>query len=269
MVRAYYNGVLDRFPFGRRYVETTFGQTFVLTAGQESSPPIILLHGSCSNSAFWFSEIMALANWFRVYAVDIIGEAGNSDEHRPDLVSDAFAHWMSDVLDALGLEKAVLVGNSLGGWMALKFATAHPERVAKLILIASAGLAQTRPEFLSSVEQARRADGTAPVNSAIIGEQSIPKEVLDFMNLIVANYDPIENLPVFADELLRRLNMPVLFIDGEDDVIIDAQRSAERLTSLVPSAVVRLLPGSGHVVINSIEYMAPFLMTAPSGVPTR
>lgn len=258
-VRAYYNHVLSQFPFGQRYVETAFGQTFMLTAGQESNPPIILLHGSCSNSAFWFPEIMALSNNFRVYAVDIIGEAGNSEEYRPDLSSDAFALWMKDVLDALGLEKPVLIGNSLGGWMALKFATAYPERVSRLILVASAGLEQIRPQFLLNVGQTRQADGTVPVNPDIIGEQSIPKEVLDFMNLIVENYSPIQDLPVYSDEQLKRLNMPVLFIDGEDDVIIDAERSAQRLSRLVPSAIIHLLPNCGHVVTNSIEYIIPFL----------
>jgi len=69
----------------------------------QETVPIILLHGSCSNSAFWFPEIMTLSNNFRVYAVDIVGEAGNSEEYRPDLSSDAFALWMKDVLDALGL----------------------------------------------------------------------------------------------------------------------------------------------------------------------
>lgn len=259
-VRAYYNRVLSQFPFEQRYVDTTFGQTFMLTAGQESNPPIILLHGSCSNSAFMFPEILALSNNFRVYAVDIIGEAGNSEEYRPDLNSDAFALWMKDVLDALGLESTVFIGNSLGGWMALKFATVYPDRVSKLILIASAGLAQIRPQFLLDVEQTRQADGTVPVNPSIIGEQSIPKEVLAFMNLIVENYNPIQELPVFADEQLQRLNMPVLFIDGEDDVIIDAERSAQRLSHLIPSSIIRLLPNCGHVVTNSIEYIIPFLM---------
>ncbi len=89
-IRAYYNQVLGQFPFGQQYADTTYGRTFMLTAGQESNPPIILLHGSCSNSAFWFPEIMALSNNYRVYAVDIIGEAGNSEEYRPDLNSDAY-----------------------------------------------------------------------------------------------------------------------------------------------------------------------------------
>ena len=102
-----------RFPFGQQYVETAFGQTFILTAGCESNPPVILLHGSCSNSAFWFPEIIALSNAYRVYAADIIGEAGNSEEYRPDIDSDAFALWMNDVLNALNIESSVLIGNSL------------------------------------------------------------------------------------------------------------------------------------------------------------
>jgi pimeloyl-ACP methyl ester carboxylesterase len=85
-IRTYYDRVLSRFPFGQRYVKTAYGQTFMLTAGQEENPPVILLHGSCSNSAFWFPEIMALSGQFMVYAVDIIGEAGNSCEFRPSLI---------------------------------------------------------------------------------------------------------------------------------------------------------------------------------------
>jgi pimeloyl-ACP methyl ester carboxylesterase len=261
-IRAHYNMVLSRFPFGQRYVKTAFGQTFMLTAGQESNPPVILLHGSCSNSAFWFPEIMALSGQFRVYAVDIIGEAGNSEEFRPDLHSDAFAIWMKDVLQALGLERAAVIGNSLGGWMALKFAAAYPECVSRLILIAASGLKQIRPQFLHNVANARQADGVVPVNNAIIGELSIPKEVLDFMNLIVENYNPIQELPVYDDEQLLRLNMPVLFLDGEDDVIIDAEGSAQRLARLVPSAEIHLIPNCGHVVANSAGYIIPFLMKA-------
>lgn len=257
--RAYYNRVLSQFPFGQQYIETSFGQTFILTGGRESNPPVILLHGSCSNSAFWFPEIMALSNDYRVYAVDIIGEAGNSEEYRPDIDSDAFALWIKDLLNALSIKSTVLIGNSLGGWMALKFATAYPECVSALVLIASAGLAQVRPQFILNVEQTRQTDGV-PVTSGIIGEHNFPKEVIEFMNLIVESYNPIQELPVFADEQLLHLNMPVLFIDGENDVIIDAKGSAKRLSCLVPSAEIRLLPDCGHVVANSIDYIVPFLI---------
>ncbi|MFZ7133978.1 MAG: alpha/beta fold hydrolase [Eubacteriales bacterium] len=260
--REYYKQVLSQFPFGQQYINTTFGQTFILTAGEESNPPVILLHGSCSNSVFWFPEIMALSHDYRVYAIDIIGEAGNSEEYRPDLNSDAFALWMKDVIDILGLEKTIIIGNSLGGWMALKFATVYPERISRLCLLASAGLAEVRPQFISNVKRVKQVGGTVPVDSAILGENDIPREVIDFMNLIVKSYNPIQHLPVYTDDQLERLNMHVLFIDGEDDVIIDAGRSARRLSSIVPSAEIHLLTNCGHVLTNSIEYILPFLAKA-------
>jgi pimeloyl-ACP methyl ester carboxylesterase len=79
------------------------------------------------------------------------------------------------------------------------------------------------------------------------------------MNLIIESYNPIQNLPIYTDEQLLRLNMPVLFVDGEDDVIIDAGRSAQRLSKLVPSVENHLVTNCGHVLSNSIEYILPFL----------
>lgn len=260
--RDYYKNVLSQFPFEQKYIKTTFGQTFMLTAGQESNPPVILLHGSCSNSAFWFPEILALSDNYRVYAVDIIGEAGNSEEYRPDINSDAFAHWMKEVFDALFLEKVNVIGNSLGGWMALKFAITYPECVSTLTLLASAGLAEVRNQFINNVSQAKREDGTVPVDSTILGDNDIPKEVLDFMNLIAASYNPIQHLPVYDNTQLRRLNMPVLFIDGENDAIINATKSAQRLSRLIPSAEIHIISNCGHVLTSSIDYINPFLTKA-------
>lgn len=257
--RDYYNHILSQFPFEKQYINTRLGQTFVLSSGSISNPPIILLHGSCSNSAFWFPEIMAFSSNYRVYAVDIIGEAGNSEEYRPDINSDVFALWMLDVLDSLNLKEATVIGNSLGGWMALKFATAFPERITNLVLLASAGLAEVRQQFITNVEQTRNEDGVVVVNSTIIGEHEIPKEVLEFMNLITMSYNPIQHLQIYTDEQLKHLNMPVLFIDGEDDVIIDAHNSAQRLIQNVSNVETLLLKNCGHVLTDTAQYIIPFL----------
>lgn len=78
------------------------------------------------------------------------------------------------------------------------------------------------------------------------------------MNLILENYNPVQELPIFEDTQLLRLNMPILFIGGEEDLIIDAEKSAQRLASLIPSAEIHLLPNCGHAILNSIEYIIPF-----------
>lgn len=258
-MRAYYDGILNTFPFKQQYVETSYGRTFALTAGQKANPPVILLHGSNSNSAFWLPEIMALSAEYQVYAVDILGEAGNSEDYRPDLDASDFANWMKEVQAGFGIEKAIFIGNSLGGWMSLKFATEYPERVSKLILIASAGLAPVHQQFLQNVSEARQEDGTVPITEGIIGVSDIPKEVLEFMNLIAQSYNPIPELPLFGDGQLRNLTMPVVFIDGADDVIIDVRASVQRLSHLIPAAEIVLIPNCGHTITNAIDYILPVI----------
>jgi len=152
-IRTRYNQILSAFPFQQRYVDTTFGRTFILDAGDANRPPLVLLHGSCSNSAFWFGEISALSSTFHVLAVDILGEAGNSAENRLDLDSEDYADWLAEVFEACAVKKPVIMGNSLGSWMALRFATKFPERVERLILLAPAGLSGIHVEFLEEAKE--------------------------------------------------------------------------------------------------------------------
>lgn len=173
--RAVYNGILSGIPFGHRTVDTSFGQTFLLTAGQDTNPPVLVLHGSCSNSVFMTPELSALSGCWRVYAVDIIGEAGNSAEFRPDLTSDAFALWLKEVLDGLGLSRTAIVGNSLGGWTALKFATAFPDMVSSLCLISPGGLAAQKREYTDKADQSRTAGETLVMDDKVTNGTALPK----------------------------------------------------------------------------------------------
>lgn len=257
--RAHYNSILSRFPFEQKTVETAWGQTFILAAGPADAPPVILLHGSCSNSAFWFQEILALSVSHRVYAVDIIGEAGNSSEYRPELQGEDYASWLAAVQDALQLKNSAVAGNSLGGWMALKLATHYPSRVNRLILIATAGLAPVNPRFIKESERQLQATDATPIQTTYLGSPELPPEVLEFMNLIVASYNPIQDLPTFSNVELLKLSMPILLILGEQDAIINAPASAQRLANLVPSSDIRLLSGQGHVISGIADYLLPFL----------
>ena len=131
IIRKRYNELISALPFNKKYIDTSFGRTFVLESGSPDKPPLLLLHGSCSNSASWAGELAALSDSFHVLAVDIVGEAGNSEDNRLALSSDGYADWLLEVLHAFSDKKAVVAGNSLGGWMSLKFATKYPEQVSK------------------------------------------------------------------------------------------------------------------------------------------
>ncbi len=255
-IRAYYNGILSFFPYAQKYAETPFGRTFYLEAGSAQNPAVILLHGSCSNSAAWLGDIPVLAEKYHVYAVDIPGDAGNSDEYR--LALSQYPLWLCELMNVLKIPQAALIGNSLGGWLSLHFAAAFPEKTTALGLIASSGIVPIKPSFLATTGAFLGADGTdTSLIDAALG--NVPKEVRDFMVLVFENFIPLTGeLPVLTDDQLRALTIPVLFIAGKDDFTMDAQQAASRLESLVPHATIHLIAGS-HVIIDTMNTVMPFL----------
>lgn len=96
----------------------------------------------------WAGDVIDYSRHYRVYAVDLPGEAGKSAANRPAWDSPAFAEWLEDVFNGLQIEHAALVGISQGSWTALKFAVVRPERVDKLVLLAPGGIVADRPSFL-------------------------------------------------------------------------------------------------------------------------
>jgi pimeloyl-ACP methyl ester carboxylesterase len=104
-----------------------------------SGPVIVLIHGMAGSSATWRFVMPALAEHFTVVAPDLLGH-GESEKPRGDYSLGAFASGVRDLLLALGHERATLVGQSLGGGVAMQFAYQFPERCERLVLVSSGGL---------------------------------------------------------------------------------------------------------------------------------
>jgi len=103
-----------------------------------SGPVLVLLHGIGRSLEDWESTLEPLGASHRVYALDLPG-FGRSDKPQSGYSFAYFAGVLEGFLDALKLERVTLLGNSLGGGVALEFAFAHPERVSRLVLVDSAG----------------------------------------------------------------------------------------------------------------------------------
>src|SRR3712207_4334578 len=104
-----------------------------------TGPPLVLLHGAGDNALDWKWVMPDLATTHRVYAPHLPGSP-NSARPAVDYSPAFFERFVGGFLDALGIEGAAMVGNSLGGLIALRFALSNPARVADLVLIDSAGL---------------------------------------------------------------------------------------------------------------------------------
>jgi pimeloyl-ACP methyl ester carboxylesterase len=137
VVQERYLEFLKRWPISNQQlrIPTREGETFIVACGPENAPPLALLHGSGVNAGMWIADVAAWAEHFRVYAIDVIGEPGLSAPSRPPLASEAYALWLDDVMHALSLQRVSIVGASLGGWLALDYATRRTERVESAVLL--------------------------------------------------------------------------------------------------------------------------------------
>lgn len=100
---------------------------------------LLLIHGMAGSSETWRAVIPPLSKKFRVIAPDLLGH-GESAKPRTDYSLGAFAVWLRDLLDELGVSRATVVGHSLGGGVAMQFVYQHPDYAQRLILISSGGL---------------------------------------------------------------------------------------------------------------------------------
>src|SRR5215471_13419886 len=124
-------------PFEAHEVDLHGHRAIYRVAG--SGPTVVLIHGMINSSRHWEAVAQRLAGSYRVVAPDLIGH-GDSAAPRGDYSLGAHAASIRDLLTALGVERATLVGHSLGGGVAMQFFYQFPARVERLVLISSGGL---------------------------------------------------------------------------------------------------------------------------------
>ncbi|MFT4288527.1 alpha/beta fold hydrolase [Nocardioides sp.] len=235
---------------------------------------VVLLHGSgpgVSAWANWRATIPALARTMRVVAPDILG-FGYTE--RPAGISYSPETWLRhlvDLLDALEIPTASVVGNSFGGGLALRLATEHPDRVDRLVLMGSAGHRFVATEGLArvygykpSVENMRAMmDLFAYDRSRVTDElaelryeASVRPGVQEaFEEMFPTPYQAVVDKLAIAEDRLARLPHETLLLHGSDDRVIPVDSSL-RLFELIPNAELHLFSKCGHWT--QIEHAASF-----------
>ena len=263
-IMALYNKVLAQWPLPYTHINipTRYGNTFVIASGDASAPPLVLLHGTASNSATWLGDVIEYGQHFQVYAVDIPGEPGKSDPGRFSWDGSAFNEWLDDVLNRLGLEKVILGGMSLGAWATIKYALYKPHQVDKAILIVPSGVCHPRLSFVVRmlILSFFGEWGHNRMKQFIFKGAEFPEELDQFLTLVGRHFNyRMGSPPLFTDEELQRLSIPVLFLAGEQDVLLNTPKTSERLQKLVPDLTVKIFEDDGHATINTASLVVPFL----------
>ncbi len=241
-------------------VHGEFGETFVRVSGPVEAPPLVLLHGISSNSLAWLPNVAELARHHRVYAVDHIQDGGRSIATRPLASLGDHLSWLDGLLDGLGLVGGVnLAGLSYGGWLAAQYALTRPLRLSKLILIAPAGTVLP----LASEWMLRAVACTIPLRFFTRSflewllhdlAQRPASERPNFEEIVTEAFTALRCLAprtmvpptVMTDEELRRLEVPALYLVGQNEKICPPLKAIERLNTVAPHITTRMIDGAGH-----------------------
>ena len=233
---------------------------------------ILLLHGMAGSSQTWRSVMGPLSRRYRVVAPDLLGH-GDSAKPRSDYSLGAFAVFLRDLLDELGVAQATIVGHSLGGGVAMQFVYQHPDYCQRLILIGSGGLGPdvgwtlrllsapgaelilpiiAPPPVLSVGEHVRSWFGKRGIASPRGAEMwSAYRSLADaetrqaFLRTLRSVVDYRGQAVSALNRLHVRADMPTMAIWGDSDTIIPVDHGyAARETR--PDVRLEVLPGVGH-----------------------
>ena len=129
-----------------KFIELDGHQTHYVEQGEEhpDQVPVILLHGFFYDSFMWASNMSTFAKQHKVYAPDLWG-FGYSTREMLDFGYELYVKQLKLFMDAVGIDRAIIVGQSFGGGVAIKFAVDYPERVEKLIFVSAAGMPNKQP----------------------------------------------------------------------------------------------------------------------------
>lgn len=222
-----------------RYVEVGPWRTRVLEAGQ--GEPLILMPGTGGHLEAYAHNIAALAEHFHVIAYDYPGH-GYTTHAKADLELDTYVEHLAGLLDAFGIGRAHLNGESLGGWVAIKFAAAHPERTGKLVLNTPGGT-MASPEVMDKIRGLSQAAADDPSDERIRARlQWLMADPATVTDELVAIRRAIYSRPGFADSMRH---------------ILCLQDAGVRRRNMVTDADLAAVPGPALVIWTSDDPSGP------------
>ncbi|MCV6631052.1 MAG: alpha/beta hydrolase [Flavobacteriaceae bacterium] len=272
--------ILKPYSYPTQFLEIDSVSVCYTDVGKGKST-LVFVHGLSSNLETWKFNIESLSKTYRCIALDLPG-FGRSGKNATVYNATSFSKTILGLMDHLQLEKAVLVGHSMGGQASIKFAASYPDRVEKLVLVAPAGVetfsaqegtliktmmsaAVVKATSNEQIDQNYKANFyEMPENASdMVTDRKNITKASDFEAHTIAIAKSISGMiedPVFLD--LPKIVAATLVVFGEKDYLIpnrflhpqlSTKKVGELAVEKIPNAILQMIPAAGH----SIQFEKP------------
>ena len=254
----------------QRWVEVQGRPVNVIELGE--GPPLVFVHGLAGSWQNWLEQLPAFAQDHRVIAMDLPG-FGASPLPRDTISIDGYARTLDALADALEIESADWVGNSMGGFISAELAISHPHRVDKLVLVSAAGISSENQREARLIPLMRRVEVFLAFYTAGIAKRSdrlarrprtrqatmwsVARHPTRLPPALVSEQLKGSGKPGFIDafyalsnypirERLTKIAAPTLIMWGDSDKLVPT-RDAEVFEELIPTSRKIIYEDTGHV----------------------
>lgn len=242
-------------------VETSYGATHLILAGDSKNPPLLLFHGTGDNAAMmWIYNVQELAAHYYVIAVDAVGGSGKSEPNESYEKQFDQLTWIDDILQALRLNQVYIAGVSYGAYLSYYYMLNRPDKVTKAVCMAGR-VPSSSLEVVTKMMKAFMPEALFPSEAncrKLLRKLSAPgSSVFEdnadllkhwFYLLMYFNNKSMfkHKITMIPNEQLTTIRTKVLFLIGQHDILSNYPKAINKLTQL--QFPYKIVEGAGHAI---------------------
>ena len=237
------------------FVETGFGSTHILEAGNPENPPILLVHGSNGCAPVALETYIELLDHFHVYAVDVLAQPNKSAEPRLSMKDDSYGRWMNEIIANLKIESVTMAGFSFGGLIILKTLEQDESKIKEVYLSAPAYIVNGNPlkaifKVFIPMKRYMKTKNVKYVEKFLSHLFTDRDEfAIEFLSNVFLEFEmDFTPIPVIDAKAAKEITTPINIFAAQNDILFPGNKMIKRATKIFPSLRKSiLLEHSKHV----------------------
>ncbi len=256
-ILALYNEKLNdlKLDYKTKMIDTDFGKTHVIILGDDSKPPLLLIHGSNGCAPIALETYPNVYKDFQVFAIDVLAQPNKSAENRLNMKDNSYGLWINTIIDTLALKNVTMAGFSFGGLVILKTLIQNQNNIKEVFLTAPAFIVNGNPlvalfKVFIPMKRYIKTKNSKHLEKFLASLFSERDEfALSYLSKVFLHFDMDFNaIPTITKTEAKSIDTPITLIAANKDIMFPGNKMLKRANKIFPSLKKTvLLENSKHV----------------------